>query len=111
MSVINQASCTLQIITIYLDLLKREMEEVCGWSLLEYCCLQSMIIDQHCNRLASYPVPRPAFRRCLVLSSDEKLGVGLGTRLVIGDLHHLNDASHALYLINAERELASGGIK
>ena len=47
---INQASCTLQIITIYLDLLKREMEEVCGWSLLEYCCLQSMIIDQHCNR-------------------------------------------------------------
>ena len=34
------------------------------------------------NRLyvASFPVPRPAFRRCL-LSSDGKLGVGLGTRL------------------------------
>ena len=27
--------------------------------------------------IASYPVPRPAFRR-----SDEKLGVGLGTRLL-----------------------------
>ena len=34
--------------------------------------------------LASYPVPRPAFRRCFtVLSSDEKLGVGLGTRLAL----------------------------
>ena len=34
--------------------------------------------------VASYPVPRPAFRpRFTVLSSDEKLGVGLGTGLVI----------------------------
>ena len=32
------------------------------------------------HMLASFPVPRPAFRRCLV-SSDGKLGVGLGTRL------------------------------
>ena len=39
--------------------------------------------------VASYPVPRPAFRRCLVLSSDEKLGVGLGTRLCIRLVYYL----------------------
>ena len=40
------------------------------------------------NTVASFPVPRPAFRRCrfTVLSSDEKLGVGLGTRLIIQQL-------------------------
>ena len=32
--------------------------------------------------VASFPVPRPAFPRFTVLSSDEKLGVGLGTRLL-----------------------------
>ena len=38
---------------------------------------------QQCQSVASFPVPRPAFRRYfIVLSSDEKLGVGLGTRLV-----------------------------
>ena len=39
------------------------------------------------NGVASFPVPRPAFRRLqygTVLSSDEKLGVGLGTRLAMG---------------------------
>ena len=33
--------------------------------------------------VASYPVPRPAFRRLQYgTASDEKLGVGLGTRLL-----------------------------
>ena len=40
--------------------------------------------------LASYPVPRPAFRRLQYrTASDEKLGVGLGTRLSQDSSQHL----------------------
>ena len=33
--------------------------------------------------VASFQVPRPAFRRLQYAASNEKLGVGLGTRLVM----------------------------
>ena len=45
----------------------------------------TMSVQQHYSYLASFPVPRPAFRRLQYskrTASDEKLGVGLGTRLI-----------------------------
>ena len=53
----------------------------------------------HSYVLASYPVPRPAFRRCLVLSSDEKLGVGLGTRLPTYMFSRLLDCRSDLFRV------------
>ena len=44
--------------------------------------------------LASFPVPRPAFRRCLVRTKQRrKAGLGLGTRLGIYTLIELASSS------------------
>ena len=63
-------------------------------------CLHSYLIDfptclnshRPSINLASYPVPRPAFRRLQYgTASDEKLGVGLGMRLPSTYVHYRNE--------------------
>ena len=76
-----------------LQIMKLSMVGAPGYGCVLFSCKELLLhtvkrsIITSSSRVASFPVPRPAFRRLQYgklyrTANDEKLGVGLGTRLV-----------------------------